>query len=853
MKDIGHLVTMTVDINDESCYNTHMTTNSFYTSVARYGNQILYRGYNGNGNPISHKYKFEPTFFVPSNKPSQWKTLHGKDVQPISFKTMKEAKDFQKQYEDVQAFDVHGNGNFIHQFITSKFPQEIQWKRELLNVVNFDIEVASDDGFPHASEALHPIVSITLKSSKSSVYHVWGLDDYDAEQTPHKHLTIQYRKCKSEVELLAKFLEHWRNDYPDIITGWNIRFFDIPYIVNRLARVGSDKAVKALSPWGLVSERQVSFKGRNMDAYELTGIGMMDYYDLFQKWGYTYGPQESYSLNHISSVVLGEKKMSYEEYGNLHTLYKENHQLFIDYNIKDVELVERIDHSMDLITLGCTMAYKGGVNYQDAFGTTGIWDSIIYRELNRQNIVIPPNIRKTKSAYPGGYVKDPKIGKHNWVVSFDLNSLYPNLIVQYNMSPETLAHKQLASGVDHYMDNATNEDRYAVAANGSTFKKQEQGILPKIIVNYYAERKAVKNQMIEAERIQQKNPTAENQRLIGQLHNKQMTIKILLNSLYGALGNQYFRYFDQSVAEGITLSGQLAIKWAERTINTEMNKILKTDGEDYVLAIDTDSLYVDFGKFVETLKPEDPVKALDKICSDHFVPLFEKSYAQMFDHMNAYDNRMVMDREVIASSGIWQAKKRYILNVHNSEGVQYAEPKLKIMGIEAVRSSTPMVVREKFKEIYKILVEGTERETQAYINNFRKEFNELPAESISFPRGVSELTKWIDKKSIYKKGTPIHVRASLLYNHHMEKNGLLKQHDVIKNGEKIKFMYLTLPNPTKENVIAFADYLPPDLQLNDYIDYKTQFAKTFLDPLEPILEAIGWSSKERNTLDDIFG
>jgi DNA polymerase elongation subunit (family B) len=853
MKDIGHLVTMTVDIKDESCYNTHMTTNSFYTSVARYGNQILYRGYNGNGNPISHKYKFEPTFFVPSNKPSQWKTLHGKEVQPIGFKTMKEAKDFQKQYEDVQAFDVHGNGNFIHQFITSKFPQEIQWKRELLNVVNFDIEVASDDGFPHASEALHPIVSITLKSSKSSVYHVWGLDDYDAEQTPHKHLTIQYRKCKSEVELLAKFLEHWRNDYPDIITGWNIRFFDIPYIVNRLARVGSDKAVKALSPWGLVSERQVSFKGRNMDAYELTGIGMMDYYDLFQKWGYTYGPQESYSLNHISSVVLGEKKMSYEEYGNLHTLYKENHQLFIDYNIKDVELVERIDHSMDLITLGCTMAYKGGVNYQDAFGTTGIWDSIIYRELNRQNIVIPPNIRKTKSAYPGGYVKDPKIGKHNWVVSFDLNSLYPNLIVQYNMSPETLAHKQLASGVDHYMDNATNEDRYAVAANGSTFKKQEQGILPKIIVNYYAERKAVKNQMIEAERIQQKNPTAENQRLIGQLHNKQMTIKILLNSLYGALGNQYFRYFDQNVAEGITLSGQLAIKWAERTINTEMNKILKTDGEDYVLAIDTDSLYVDFGKFVETLKPEDPVKALDKICSDHFVPLFEKSYAQMFDHMNAYDNRMVMDREVIASSGIWQAKKRYILNVHNSEGVQYAEPKLKIMGIEAVRSSTPMVVREKFKEIYKILVEGTERETQVYINNFRKEFNELPAESISFPRGVSELTKWIDKKSIYKKGTPIHVRASLLYNHHMEKNGLLKQHDVIKNGEKIKFMYLTLPNPTKENVIAFADYLPPDLQLNDYIDYKTQFAKTFLDPLEPILEAIGWSSKERNTLDDIFG
>jgi DNA polymerase elongation subunit (family B) len=468
-------------------------------------------------------------------------------------------------------------------------------------------------------------------------------------------------------------------------------------------------------------------------------------------------------------------------------------------------------------------------------------------------VVIPPNNHKSKSAYPGGYVKDPKIGKHDWVVSFDLNSLYPNLIVQYNMSPETLAPKVHTNSVEHYMNTAPNENVYAVAANGSTFKKDKQGILPNIIVNYYAERKSIKNQMIEAERIQQKNPTAENERQIGQLHNRQMTIKILLNSLYGALGNKYFRYFDQNVAEAITLSGQLAIKWAERTINTEMNKILKTEGEDYVLAIDTDSLYVNFGSFIDALKPEDPVKALDKICADHFVPLFEKSYADMFTHMNGYDNRMVMDREVIASSGIWQAKKRYILNVHNSEGVQYAVPKLKIMGIEAVRSSTPMVVRTKFKELYKILVEGTEQETQKYINNFRKEFNSLPAEDISFPRGVSELTKWKDKKTIYKKGTPIHVRAALMFNHNIEKNDLQKKHELIKNGEKIKFVYLALPNPIKENVIAYADYLPPELKLQDYIDYKKQFEKTFLDPLEPILEAIGWSSKEKNTLDDIFG
>ena len=247
------------------------------------------------------------------------------------------------------------------------------------------------------------------------------------------------------------------------------------------------------------------------------------------------------------------------------------------------------------------------------------------------------------------------------------------------------------------------------------------------------------------------------------------------------------------------------------------------------------------------------VKALDTFCSERLEPYIAKVYKELGDYMNVSENKMVMKREAIADRGIWTAKKRYILNVHNSEGVRYAEPKLKIMGIEAVRSSTPTVVREKFKEIYKILVEGTERETQAYINNFRKVFNELPPEDVSFPRGVSSLTDWEDQKAIYKKGTPIHVRGSLLYNYHLEKNNLLKKHELIKNGEKIKFLYLALPNPIKENVVAFVDYLPPELKLNDYIDYKKQFEKTFLDPLEPILEAIGWSSKERNTLDDIFG
>ena len=331
-----------------------------------------------------------------------------------------------------------------------------------------------------------------------------------------------------------------------------------------------------------------------------------------------------------------------------------------------------------------------------------------------------------------------------------------------------------------------------------------------------------------------------------------MAIKILLNSLYGALGNKYFRYFDMRIAEAITLSGQLAILWAERTMNKEMNNILKTNDKDYVIAIDTDSLYVNMGNIVKHFEPKNPTAFLDKICQDHFEPALEKSYAKMASNMNAYDNRMVMAREAIADRGIWTAKKRYILNVHNNEGVQYAVPKLKIMGIEAIKSSTPEVVRDKFKKIFQVIISGDEQATQKFISDFRDEFKSLPPEKVSFPRGTSDLSKWSDKKLVYAKGTPIHVRGALLYNHHIKDKALLKKYVTIKNGEKVKFCYLRMPNPIRENVVSFPDYLPNELQLHNYIDYEMQFNKTFLDPLEPILNAVGWSSSEQMTLEDFF-
>ena len=446
------------------------------------------------------------------------------------------------------------------------------------------------------------------------------------------------------------------------------------------------------------------------------------------------------------------------------------------------------------------------------------------------------------------------------MVSFDLNSLYPHLIMQYNISPETLVERRHPTvTVDRILNEEIEPDpNFALCANGSQYRKDVHGFLPEMMQKIYDERVQSKKLMLIAKQEYEKNPSKEVEKAISKYNNIQMARKIQLNSAYGAIGNQYFRYYDLRNAEAITLSGQVSIRWIENKMNEYLNTLLKTENQDYVIASDTDSIYLCLDLLVnsvfdvQNVPKERIVSFLDSACKDKIEPFIEKAYQELADYVNAYDQKMFMKRENIADRGIWTAKKRYILNVWDSEGVRYANPKLKMMGIEAVKSSTPAPCRKAIKEALTIIMSKTEDDVIDYIDTFRDEFNSLPPEDIAFPRSVNGLSKFRSHTTVYSKGTPIHVRGALLYNFHVSKKELEYKYPLIQEGEKIKFLYLRRPSKINENVISFLNTFPRELDLERSIDHDAQFKKAFLDPLQIILDVIGWKTEKPTSLEFLF-
>lgn len=836
----------------------------FYTNVYSRGDKIYLRGYGNDNRRVQEIVEYKPYLFVPKRRESstRYQTLDGKPVEKMQFESINDARDFLKRYSDVSNMGVYGLNNFKYLYMYDKFHGDMEYDPSLINVISIDIETDSSGSFPDITTADKEVTAITLSRKGEKV--VLGYFDYKP-----KTENVTYIKCKDEWHLLNNFLRIWQSGRysPDIITGWNIEFFDIPYLVNRIKNILGLHEAKKLSPWGILDERTVETHGRENQVYMPAGISVLDYLGLYKK--FKFGQQESYKLESIAEVEeLQVKKLDYKSQGytSLDDLYKRNFELFIDYNIDDTTVVDLLEEKLKFIDQVVAFAYDAKVNYNDVMTTVLPWDIIIHNYLLDRAIVIP-QFKKGNfdTALVGGHVKEVIPGMKNWVVSFDLTSLYPHLIMMYNISPETKVGREpyfpvLESILDKHA--VIENDGYAYAANGVKFRKDKQGFLPALMEKMFNDRTVYKENMLDAKRsLEALGPeaTSDDRRVltnkISKYHNLQMAKKIQLNSLYGSLANEYCRWFDFDLAEAITVSGQLSIRWVEQDLNKYMNGLLKTTNVDYICAADTDSIYIVMEALTKHLGTNDRdkiVESLHQFCKTKIQKTINSSYDELALYMHAYQQKMFMKRETIADKAIWKARKMYIMNALDIEGVRYAEPQLKVMGIEAVRSSTPKSCRASIKQSLKIIMGGDESAVQQYIAEFKERFMKMPFEDVAFPRGMKGMNKYKDRNTIYTKGTPIHVKGALLYNHMLDRHGLSDKYQTIGDGDKVKFSYLKTPNSIGDHVIAILDELPTELDLHKYIDYETQFQKAFLDPIKSILETIGWQAEKINNLEDFF-
>lgn len=629
--------------------------------------------------------------------------------------------------------------------------------------------------------------------------------------------------------------------------------------------------------------------------------------------------------DHVEYVMANSDAYSDQELAALHKMLDENirqrsYTHFINYNITDVELVRELNNKLHHLDLCVQIAYGSKVNFLDTFRQVRLWDAMMYFSLYDKKIVIPPKSNKTKSEdYIGAYVKDPIVGKHSWVVSFDVNSLYPSIMRQWNISPdrhvsiEELKHRLEVlnlrdipartkylhesqfvprpwidevsdedapyvkfaleqviqyledSTIDSMLDGIMNEFdnplllgslkilSLCITPNGQAFRVDSNGFLPEILARLYEERKSAKNKETKAKKSAEIAKTPEEKHKFMQeavqWGLQQNTRKINLNSCYGAFGNEHFRFFDVRQAEAVTSTGQLIIRYVANMVNRYLNSEFGTN-KDYVLASDTDSIYVTLAPVVANMSVEDAVEYLNIYCDKDLQKVIDKAFEDIGTYFNTQDNVLAMKREAIAEHGIWTAKKRYLLWVHDNEGVRYSPPKLKTVGIEAVRSSTPKYARDVIKKALEYFICDNKEKFYELIEEAEHGYDTRPFEDIASPRSCNGLEEYaILPDGGFTTKTPIHVKGSLMYNKHLEDTGLTTRYAKIRNGEKIRFCYLKQHNPLRCNVIAAPNTLPPEWNMERFLDRSEQCQKTLLSPLEAVIRYANWSIRPVVTFD----
>jgi DNA polymerase elongation subunit (family B) len=831
----------------------------FYTACAIKGNKILVRGYK-NGVRFTDSVSFKPSLFIKSDKETKYKTLNGIGVKRMVFDTLYDCREFLKQYEDLNDSPIYGNTDFVTQYLLETYESEVVYDLSQIKIAYFDIETETEGGFPDLRNPNEKINIIGVRIS--------GVNYAITEKQ------VSIPNCKlilvsSEKELIQKFFELLRKEDIDVLTGWNVKLFDIPYIIGRARLFFDDKEIQSWLPFNLMKERETNIGGTDYRLFEFPGYTTLDYMDLYKKFSGT--SQESYALNFIAKAELDEQKLDYAEYGSLREFYTKDFQRFAEYNIQDVELVEKLDNKLRLIDLAVSIAYEAKIPFDVVFFATRIWGTICCDYLLRKDIIPPIQTSYAKDdQFVGAYVKDVAPGLYKNVVSFDATSLYPSIIMGWNISPETCIKKDASLSADDFLRSKkkqipslveeASKQNACLSCNGSMFTNNIRGFIPILIERTFNQRKEAKNKMLELEKEYEHSKDVNLLPRIAALKIRQSVKKILANSLYGCLGNPAFIYSSPELATAVTVTGQVIIRTAENCMNGYIRHLTKDNDKDYVLAVDTDSVYLNLDDIITQIQQKtkitDITDFVDKICEQKIQPELKKEMDLLTKTLNCSENKIFFKREAIASAGMFIAKKRYALLVQDLEGIRFEEPKLKIMGLETARSSTPAIVRKKLKDCIKIILTKTPEELRQYVNEFYDEFMVLPISDVAAPRGVKGINKYSDSTKIYQTGTPIATKAALLYNSYSKKIGIDKQYAAIKENDKMKFVFVKVPNPYgmagKDAVMGFINSPPKEFNLEKYIDRKKQFEKTFGEPLDNILQAINWKLNAEVSLEEFF-
>jgi len=845
----------------------------FYTFYKKRGSKILLRYVRDGKKHTVIMDDYKPNLYFPNNQveaEGATKSIYGEPLQKKSFSSIKDAATFGKDYEQMGGSVIYGNRLFENQCIIEMFEGKTPtFKRNQIDIGIIDIETDYDT-FSNPQECKYQIQQIAIKNTREQVHYSFGLKEFDQEKHANviAKCTVVHVQCDTEEAMVESFIRHMEEKRYDLTTGWNSDEFDMPYIIERTRKILGKPMANRLSPFGVIYEKETLNKWKNpVIKYEIVGMPHLDYMLVYQK--HTYTPRENYKLDTIAQAegVAGKTDFSATA-DSLKELWVIDPDLYIAYNIQDTEIIDDLDKKLGLFDLIFTMSYLTLSNYEDAMGTTRIWEQFIAKKLYNNNVAplfVP--VDTTVREFEGAFVHPTITGKHKWVVSFDLKSLYPHIIQQVNIGPETIVpHHKLpqeiksvinpTNNVTHLLNrkiDTTILKKYnlSMAANGVFYTKEHQSFLSEIMESLYSDRVVYQGKKKEAKQ-KLKDGDESYKDLVDQYDNMQMGMKILLNSGYGALANKHFLYFMVDTAESITTTGQLVNKWCSYQINDLLCDVFKKK-DNYIVSGDTDSFYISLAPLGNKLMEkfdgdmEKVVDKLDQLC----VIIGNKLKAQCTDlaeYLNSYNQCMHWSREVIAQSSIMVAKKRYVMKVLDDEGVRMIDkPKYKIMGMESVKGSTPAWAKALLVDCYKIALDGDESDLHDMVAKFEKEFYTYPIEAIAIPTGVNNILKYADEQKIYAKGAPKQVKAALIHNWVVKKYDL-KITPIVKDGSKIRVVTLRKPNPINQVVIGFEGTLPKEFGLDQYVDRTELFNKGFLSPLNIFLAVTKWTHEEVNTL-----